>query len=112
MNACGESIPACSSDVRVFCSEAILHTDIWGKWLARQRHGSRTLRKVKVPASLGVWEQFLDVCQGEIPNPCPPEVGLRMANLWDAIKASAAQNGVPVPCGSSEVIKIGANSLL
>ena len=35
---------------------------------------------------------------GKIPNPCPPEVGLRMAKLWDAIKASAAQDGVPVQC--------------
>jgi hypothetical protein len=47
---------------------------------------------------LGVWEQFLAVRAGQIPNPCPPEVGLRMARLWDAIKASAAQNGVPVEC--------------
>ncbi len=51
---------------------------------------------VKLPPSLGVWEQFLAVRAGEIPNPCPPEVGLRMAKLWDAIQASAAQNGVPV----------------
>ena len=35
-----------------------------------------------------------------IPNPCPPKVGLRMAILWDAIKASAAQNGVPVACST------------
>jgi len=32
-------------------------------------------------------------------NPCPPEVGLRMARLWDAIRASAAKGGVPVRCG-------------
>ena len=36
--------------------------------------------------------------RGELPNPCPPEVGLRMAILWDAIKESAAQNGRPVSC--------------
>ena len=99
MNGCGEAIPSCASDVRVFCSQAILHTDIWGQWLAIQRHGRKTLRKVKVPPSLGVWEQFLAVREGRIPNPCPPEVGLRMAKLWDAIKASAAQGGIPVQCG-------------
>jgi hypothetical protein len=42
---------------------------------------------------MGVWQQFLAVRNGEIPNPCPPEVGLRMARLWDAIRASAGQNG-------------------
>ena len=35
---------------------------------------------------------------GEIANPCPPEVGLRMAKLWDAIVDSAAQDGAPVRC--------------
>jgi hypothetical protein len=38
------------------------------------------------------------VRNGKRPNPCPPEVGLRMAKLWDAIQASAAQNGAPVRC--------------
>jgi len=38
------------------------------------------------------------VREGTMPNPCPPEVGLRMARLYDAIKASAAQEGAPVRC--------------
>jgi predicted dehydrogenase len=97
MHGCGEAIRSCASDVRVFCAEAILHTDIWGKWLRIQRQGRKQLRKVPVPASLGVWEQFLAVRDGKLANPCPPEVGLRMARLWDAIKASAAQDGKPVP---------------
>ena len=28
--------------------------------------------------------------RGEVANPCPPEIGLRMARLWDAIQESAA----------------------
>ena len=40
-----------------------------------------------------VWEQFLAVRAGLEPNPSPPEVGLRMARLWDAIKASSASGG-------------------
>ncbi|MEJ5197718.1 MAG: Gfo/Idh/MocA family oxidoreductase [Anaerolineae bacterium] len=96
MHGCGEAIRSCASDVRVFCENAILHTDIWGKWLRIQRQGRKQLRKVPVPASLGVWEQFLAVRGGKLPNPCPPEVGLRMARLWDAIKASAEQGGKPV----------------
>ena len=99
LTGCGETIPSCASDVRVFCTKAILHTDVWGRWLKMQRRGRTRLRTVKVPPSLGVWEQFLAVREGRIPNPCPPEVGLRMALLWDAIKASAAQGGIPVRCG-------------
>jgi hypothetical protein len=99
INGCGEAIPSCASDVRVFCTRGILRTGIWGERLELQRDGRRQLRKVKVPPSQGVWEQFLAVRNGNIPNPCPPEVGLRMAYLWDAIKASSAQDGVPVRCG-------------
>ncbi len=99
INGCGEAIPSCSSDVRVFCTRGILRTGIWGERLEMQKHGAKALRKVKVPPSQGVWEQFLLVRSGQIANPCPPEVGLRMARLWDAIQASAAQNGVPVRCG-------------
>jgi predicted dehydrogenase len=98
LNGCGEAIPSCDSDVRVFCTKAILRTGIWGERLEVQLHGRPALRKVTVPPSLGVWEQFLAVRGGEMANPCPPEVGLRMARLWDAIQASAAQGGIPVKC--------------
>ncbi len=98
LHACGETIPSCDSDVRVFCTRAILRTGIWGERLELQRHGSKTPRKVKVPPSRGVWEQFLAVRSGRMPNPCPPDVGLRMASLYDAIRASAAQHGAPVSC--------------
>jgi predicted dehydrogenase len=97
MHGCGEAIPSCSSDVRVFCERAILRTGIWGERLEMQPHGERELLSpVEVPASQGVWEQFLAVRAGELDNPCPPEVGLRMAKLWDAIQASAADGGRPV----------------
>jgi predicted dehydrogenase len=96
LHACGEAIPSCASDVRVFGTQGILRTGIWGERLEVQRHGAESLRKVPVPPSRGVWEQFLAVRSGDIPNPCPPEVGLRMALLWDAIKESAANDGKPV----------------
>jgi predicted dehydrogenase len=95
LHASGETAPSCASDMYAFYSGAILRTGIWGERLEVQRAGQRRLHKVKVPASLGVWEQFLAIRAGEIPNPCPPEVGLRMARLYDAIKASAAQGGAP-----------------
>lgn len=96
MHACGEATPSFGSDIRVFCSGANLRTGFHGERLEIQRAGRHQLRRVPVPASLGVWEQFMAVRQGKIANPCPPEVGLRMARLYDAIVASAAQHGKAV----------------
>lgn len=96
LHGCGEAIPSCASDIRVFCSNAILRTGIWGERLDLQKTGSTELTPVPVPDSLGVWEQFLAVRSGQMENPCPPEVGLRMAQLYDAIRASASRHGVPV----------------
>jgi predicted dehydrogenase len=99
-HACGDAGGRARSDVRVACTLGNLYTGIWGEKLAVQRWPSEEWSDVEVPPSLGVWQQFLAVRDGVIANPCPPEVGLRMARLWDAIRASAAQNGVPVVVGS------------
>lgn len=93
LNACGDTIPSCSSDIRVFCPGAILRTGAWGAFLEVQYDEKEGWQTVEVPPTLGVWEQFLAVREGRIENPSPPEVGLRMARLWDAIQASAAQGG-------------------
>ncbi|HEU5086747.1 MAG TPA: Gfo/Idh/MocA family oxidoreductase [Roseiflexaceae bacterium] len=98
LHGCGEAITSCHSDVRVFCDKAILYTGVWGEKLELQQTGAEPPETVAVPPSLGVWEQFLAVRAGTLANPCPPEVGLRMARLWDAIQASAAQGGAPVKC--------------
>ena len=97
-HACGETIPSCASEIRVFCEKAILHTGVWGETLAVQYTGDQLPAPIPVSPSLGVWEQFLAVRSGRIPNPSPPEVGLRMAKLWDAIRMSAANHGMPVKC--------------
>jgi predicted dehydrogenase len=96
MNACGRAIPSCTSDIKVFCERAILRTGIWGEYLEIQREGEAELAPVRSVTGRQVWEQFLRVRAGIEPNPCPPEVGLRMARLWDAIRASAAQGGAVV----------------
>lgn len=98
-HACGETILSCASDVRVFCERAILYTGIWGEKLEIQLNGEQPPLPVKVPPSPSVWERFLSVRNGEIPNPCPPEAGLRMSVLWDAIVMSAAGGAVPVKVG-------------
>ncbi len=102
LNACGDTIPSCASDVRVICSKAMLRTGIWGERLEIQYHEKEGWQKVPVPPSFGVWDQFQAVRAGKIENPSPPEVGLRMAHLWDAIRVSAKQNGQPVSISSKQ----------
>jgi predicted dehydrogenase len=100
-HACGNTTPSCASDIRVFCSEAILRTGAWGEYLEIQ-HGDKVgftetaFRPVEFASIPTVWEQFLAIRAGEIANPSPPENGLRMAKLWDAIQESARQGGRPV----------------
>jgi predicted dehydrogenase len=98
LHGTGEAIASCASDVRLFCSKAILRTGIWGERLEIQRAGDDDLSPVAVEPSIGVWEQFLAVRSGHIENPYPPEVGLRMARLYDAILSSTAAGGMPVKC--------------
>ncbi len=96
MQACGETIHTWSSDIKVFCPGAIIRTDAWGKFLEIQRDGEPDFTPVAFTDLPNVWDQFLAIRAGKIPNVSPPEVGLRMAKLWDAIQKSARQNGQPV----------------
>lgn len=93
MNACGRAVPSCASEIRVFCEGATILTGIWGERLEIQRATDTALQPVESVSQGQVWHQFLDVRAGRIANPSPPEVGLRMALLWDAIRASAARGG-------------------
>ncbi len=96
MNAVGSAIPSCHSDIRVFTSRAILRTGIWGERLELQRAGSARLRRVSSVAPMQIWDQFLNVRAGRTVNPSPPEVGLRMARLWDAIRESTEHGGAVI----------------
>lgn len=100
MNACGATMKAIGSDVKIFCTDGIIRTGVWGEFLELQRPGETKPSLVELDATPGVWQQFLSVRNGEIENPSPPEIGLRMAKLWDAIKLSAAQNGALVNLGN------------
>ncbi len=95
-NACGDAFTSCNSEIKLVGTKAMLRTGIWGECLDIRYHGDDDWQAVPVPPSLGVWEQFLAVRLGLITNPSPPEVGLRMAALWDAIRESASRGGQPV----------------
>ncbi|MBG0771671.1 MAG: Gfo/Idh/MocA family oxidoreductase [Anaerolineaceae bacterium] len=92
LHGCGETIPVCDSSIKVFCEEAILTTGAWGRTLTIQEAGEPEPKVIPVPPASTVWDIFLDVRAGRIDNPSPPEVGLRMIRLYDAICLSA-QNG-------------------
>lgn len=96
LNACGDAFPSCHSEIKMVGTKAMMRTGIWGKYLDIRYRGHDDWAPIPVPATLGVWEQFLAVRAGLIENPSPPEVGLRMAHLWDAIRSSAEQGGRPV----------------
>lgn len=93
LHGCGETIPSCSSDIKVFCTEGILTTCAWGRSLTIQKAGRKRAQKIPFPPASSVWDTFLKVRNGEIENPSPPEVGLRMIRLYDAICRSAAEGG-------------------
>lgn len=95
MHGCGDTT-GIGSEIRVFGSKGVLRTGVWGERLETEFDRETGLQPVEVPESLGTWQQFLAVRNGTLPNPCPPEVGLRMARLWDAIQKSAAQGGALV----------------
>ena len=105
MNACGRAIPSCNSDVRFFTTGAILRTGIYGELLELQRAGRTRLRTVPIESETSVWGTYLDVRAGKLLNPNPPEVGLRMARLWDAIRLSAGTGGAIVTLGSAVPIR-------
>jgi predicted dehydrogenase len=96
LHGSGNTVPSCASEILLFGSQAILRTGVWGERLDVQRFGENEFAAVEVPESSGAWEQFLAIRAGQIRNVSPPELGLRMNRLWDAIQASAAQGGVPV----------------
>jgi predicted dehydrogenase len=118
LHASGNTVPSCASEILLFGSRAILRTGVWGERLEIQRHGESELAPVEVPESTGAWEQFLAIRSGKMENVSPPEYGLRLNHLWDAIRASAAQNGAPMrplsawpnvtapPIGTGEVPRV------
>jgi hypothetical protein len=73
-----------------------LKTGVWGGYLQVQYNQDDGWIPVEVPPYLAEWEQFLLVRRGAVPNPSPPEIGLRLAQLWDAIKESAHHDGMIV----------------
>ena len=93
LTGAGYSI-GCDSEIFIFGTKGVIRTGAWGEKLEIRKEGEIDFSPVKYTESKGVWEQFLKVRSGELKNPCPPEVGLRLAKLMDMIKASARSGKV------------------
>ncbi|MCY3797148.1 MAG: Gfo/Idh/MocA family oxidoreductase [Chloroflexi bacterium] len=97
LNGCGDCIPGLENEIYLNLTGGVMQTCMYGRRLLIRRAGEAELADVEgLPKMRGAWEQFTQVRAGEIENPCPPEVGLRMAKLWDAIVESASRDGMPV----------------
>lgn len=101
LHATGDTIPSCNSEIFAYYSKAIIRSGIWGECLEIQYSGEESFSSVEFPDSQGVWEQFLAIRKGEMENSSPPEKGLRMACLYQAIKESALSGGIVVPVKKS-----------
>lgn len=90
--AAGEGPPGCASYMTLFFTRAIVRIDAWGGW--------REISAAGLPAERETAEildnpmkSFLAIRSGAAENSSTVENGLRFAQLWDGIKASAARNG-------------------
>jgi hypothetical protein len=98
LNAAGDGPPGCSSQITFFYTKAIVRIDAWGAWREIATAGAPGLRE-EVEIKENLLRRFLTIRAGNAENLSSVEAGLRFARLWDAIKASAAKDGEPVPVG-------------
>ncbi|EPE94566.1 Gfo/Idh/MocA family protein [Rhizobium grahamii] len=95
LTAAGEGPPGCASYITFFYSKAIVCIDAWGGW--REISVGRNAQPREEAEILGnPMKNFLAIRDGTMENTGSVEMGLRFARLWDAIKESAAADGVPV----------------
>lgn len=94
LHACGRSI-RCVSRIECYFPQAIVRICAWGRWMEIEDAQGNVVRKEQEAAN-NLMNVFMQVRKGEIDNPSDVQQGLRMAQLWDAIKLSASRHGVPV----------------
>ncbi len=95
LNAAGEGPDGCASSITFFYSQAIVAIDAWGGWRQISRDGVAGQRETQETRATPM-QTFLAVRSGTLENPSTVANGVQFARLWDAIKASAAQDGAPV----------------
>ncbi|MDX2111379.1 MAG: Gfo/Idh/MocA family oxidoreductase [Verrucomicrobiota bacterium] len=93
--AIGDSFD-CRGDIRVIGQDGVIEIGMWGHYLKLFTPKTKGgYIDVKYGKPKNTWENFVDVYSGKKANPCPPEVGLRFAQLMDMIRESA-KKGKPI----------------
>ncbi|MES0808924.1 Gfo/Idh/MocA family oxidoreductase [Roseibium sp. SCPC15] len=100
LNAVGDTPSKCESHITLYFTEATIRVDAWGQWREIVRPDGSVDRKEEEIVDNPLLT-FLAIRDGKMPNLSPVENGMRLAKLWDAIKASAAEDGVPVSISAS-----------
>lgn len=95
LNAAGEGPRGCASSITFFYAKAIIAIDAWGGWRQISRDGVADERETQETRATPM-QTFLAVRSRALENPSTVANDVRFARLWDAIKASAAQDGTPV----------------
>lgn len=95
---CGATVAGCESALTLFLEHAIVRLDVWGGWVeVRDPEGTR--REAANAAGRedrgSVLEAF-KVARAGGSNPSTPERSLHLAELWDAMRDSAARGSARV----------------
>ena len=96
LQACGESI-ACTSRIECYFKQHVIRICAWGRWMEIE-DAEGNFERFEQESANNLLNVFKQTIAGEMENPSSVEQGLRMAELWDAIKGSAAKDGSPVYC--------------
>ena len=97
-NAAGDGPPGCASAISLFYTKAIVRIDAWGAWREVSIGEAPPVRELSEITDTPM-HTFQAVREGRMPNPSTVSNGLRFARLWDAIKASAANDGMAITIG-------------
>lgn len=92
LNATGLGPQACSSHIMLFYEKATINIDAWGKWREISTASEKNSRE-SAEVTDNPLLAFIDIVAGKAANPSTIENGIRFAQLWDAIKVSAANEG-------------------
>ena len=94
MHACGQSI-RCTSRIECYFTSHVVRICAWGRWVEIEDAEGNVERREQESAN-NLMNVFIQTRNGNMVNPSDVQQGLHMARLWDAIKASAAQQGLAV----------------
>ncbi len=95
---CGATAPGCESALTLFLERAIVRLDVWGGWVeVRTAEGTqREAANAEAGEDRGSVLETFRAARAGGSNPSAPERSLHLAELWDAMRDSAARGSARV----------------